>query len=207
MECTWDRESFSGLNGNHNIICLVAIYCKLSLNRTRFQLMDWKAQLSYYFSARTYRATDLATPRAFRANPSLVWEFYHHRREGMAAVEPNPVKRRLFLINSDPKKSLKMLPKSPYQEKTPKTVSNLCLEWNYLFRSSIVFTQDKKDLNFASFPLFHILYFVICTSNSLAWKVLFFSKTKWPTSWMGFPRLERYDAGVWDISLELTILQ
>ena len=126
--------------------------------------MDWKAQLSYYFSARTYRATDLATPRAFRANPSLVWEFYHHRREGMAAVEPNPVKRRLFLINSDPKKSLKMLPKSPYQEKTPKTVSNLCLEWNYLFRSSIVFTQDKKDLNFASFPLFHILYFVICTS-------------------------------------------
>lgn len=39
---------------------------------------------------RTYRATDLATPRAFRANPSLVWEFYHHRREGMAAVEPNP---------------------------------------------------------------------------------------------------------------------
>ena len=30
---------------------------------------------------RKYDATQLATPEAFEANPSLVWEFYSHRRE------------------------------------------------------------------------------------------------------------------------------
>ncbi|CAI5973360.1 unnamed protein product [Closterium sp. NIES-65] len=29
---------------------------------------------------RTYDATELATPQAFAADPSLVWEFYHYRR-------------------------------------------------------------------------------------------------------------------------------
>lgn len=40
---------------------------------------------------RTYKAQDLATPSAFRSNPSLVWEFYHHRREVMASKLPNDV--------------------------------------------------------------------------------------------------------------------
>lgn len=39
---------------------------------------------------RTYQATDLATPQAFRRDPSLVWEFYHYRRELMGAKSPNP---------------------------------------------------------------------------------------------------------------------
>lgn len=30
---------------------------------------------------RRYDATQLATPEAFEAHPSLVWEFYSHRRE------------------------------------------------------------------------------------------------------------------------------
>jgi NAD-dependent deacetylase len=38
---------------------------------------------------RKYRATDLATPQAFRRDPTLVWEFYNWRREIMAACEPN----------------------------------------------------------------------------------------------------------------------
>ncbi|XP_046456725.1 NAD-dependent protein deacylase [Daphnia pulex] len=38
---------------------------------------------------RTYSAQNLATPSAFRSNPSLVWEFYHHRRENMASKSPN----------------------------------------------------------------------------------------------------------------------
>ena len=29
---------------------------------------------------RSLDATNLATPEAFEANPSLVWQFYHHRR-------------------------------------------------------------------------------------------------------------------------------
>src|SRR3954452_7990171 len=32
----------------------------------------------------------LATPEAFADDPALVWEFYHWRRELVAAAEPNP---------------------------------------------------------------------------------------------------------------------
>jgi len=39
---------------------------------------------------RTYKAQDLACPEAFEENPSLVWEFYHYRREVMASKFPNP---------------------------------------------------------------------------------------------------------------------
>lgn len=38
---------------------------------------------------RKWQAQDLASPTAFRSNPSLVWEFYHYRRELMASKEPN----------------------------------------------------------------------------------------------------------------------
>ncbi|XP_023714152.1 NAD-dependent protein deacylase sirtuin-5, mitochondrial isoform X2 [Cryptotermes secundus] len=38
---------------------------------------------------RTYQAQDLATPRAFARDPSLVWEFYHYRRELVLTKEPN----------------------------------------------------------------------------------------------------------------------
>ena len=32
---------------------------------------------------------DLASPSAFAADPSLVWEFYHYRREVMLSKDPN----------------------------------------------------------------------------------------------------------------------
>ncbi|KAJ8727678.1 hypothetical protein PYW07_001797 [Mythimna separata] len=38
---------------------------------------------------RKYQAASLATPGAFRDSPSLVWEFYHYRREVAAKAEPN----------------------------------------------------------------------------------------------------------------------
>jgi NAD-dependent deacetylase len=38
---------------------------------------------------RNHRATDLATPQAFRRNPQLVWEFYDWRRRKIAASQPN----------------------------------------------------------------------------------------------------------------------
>ncbi|XP_072042386.1 NAD-dependent protein deacylase sirtuin-5, mitochondrial-like isoform X2 [Amphiura filiformis] len=38
---------------------------------------------------RRWQAQDLATPKAFAANPSLVWEFYHYRREIMGSKDPN----------------------------------------------------------------------------------------------------------------------
>ena len=38
---------------------------------------------------RKYQAQDLASPHAFQRDPSLVWEFYHYRREVMITKEPN----------------------------------------------------------------------------------------------------------------------
>lgn len=40
---------------------------------------------------RTHSPADLATPTAFRANPALVWEFYHYRREVAFKCQPNNV--------------------------------------------------------------------------------------------------------------------
>src|SRR6187455_3211766 len=37
-----------------------------------------------------YSPEDLATPRAFRRNPRLVWEWYEWRRQLVAAAQPNP---------------------------------------------------------------------------------------------------------------------
>jgi NAD-dependent deacetylase len=37
-----------------------------------------------------FRPEELATEDAFRANPSLVWDWYASRREQVAAVQPNP---------------------------------------------------------------------------------------------------------------------
>ncbi|KAI1792881.1 DHS-like NAD/FAD-binding domain-containing protein [Ganoderma leucocontextum] len=38
---------------------------------------------------RKYDAVGLATPEAFAANPSRVWQFYHYRREKALAAQPN----------------------------------------------------------------------------------------------------------------------
>ncbi|XP_023940792.1 NAD-dependent protein deacylase sirtuin-5, mitochondrial [Bicyclus anynana] len=38
---------------------------------------------------RKYQAASLATPEAFHTSPSLVWEFYHYRREVAAKAQPN----------------------------------------------------------------------------------------------------------------------
>lgn len=42
---------------------------------------------------RRYQASSLATSEAFLTFPSLVWEFYHHRREIAAKAQPNEVRR------------------------------------------------------------------------------------------------------------------
>jgi NAD-dependent deacetylase len=44
---------------------------------------------------RSFRAEDLATPGAFRANPQLVWEWYDWRRSLIAACQPNAAHRTL----------------------------------------------------------------------------------------------------------------
>src|SRR2546425_8979218 len=37
-----------------------------------------------------HRVEDVATPRAFERDPSLVWRFYNLRRANLARVQPNP---------------------------------------------------------------------------------------------------------------------
>jgi NAD-dependent deacetylase len=37
-----------------------------------------------------FNPEDLATPRAFRRNPSLVWQWYDFRRQAVEKVQPNP---------------------------------------------------------------------------------------------------------------------
>lgn len=47
---------------------------------------------------RKYQAQSLATLGAFKSSPSLVWEFYHYRREVAAKAQPNPVLLHTFYI-------------------------------------------------------------------------------------------------------------
>ncbi|KAJ3563391.1 hypothetical protein NP233_g8973 [Leucocoprinus birnbaumii] len=49
-------------------------------------LSTFRGQGGYW---RKFRATSLATPTAFKKNPSRVWQFYHYRRESALRVNPN----------------------------------------------------------------------------------------------------------------------
>ncbi|PPQ77691.1 hypothetical protein CVT25_011126 [Psilocybe cyanescens] len=44
---------------------------------------------------RKYDAVSLATPEGFAESPSLVWQFYHYRREAALRAEPNNAHRAL----------------------------------------------------------------------------------------------------------------
>ncbi|KAJ6500556.1 sirtuin 5 [Mycena sanguinolenta] len=48
---------------------------------------------------RKYDAMSLATPEAFDENPSLVWQFYHYRREKARAAEPNAAHKALAVFS------------------------------------------------------------------------------------------------------------
>ncbi|KAH9853729.1 DHS-like NAD/FAD-binding domain-containing protein [Lenzites betulinus] len=48
---------------------------------------------------RKYDAMSLASPEAFDANPSRVWQFYHYRREKALASQPNPGHRALAMFS------------------------------------------------------------------------------------------------------------
>lgn len=50
---------------------------------------------------RRWQAQDLATPRSFRRNPSLVWEFYNYRREVMRTKLPNKAHEAIAQLEED----------------------------------------------------------------------------------------------------------
>lgn len=45
-----------------------------------------------------FNPEELATPRAFRRNPRLVWEWYEYRRKLVAGAKPNPAHAALALM-------------------------------------------------------------------------------------------------------------
>ncbi|CAH0562203.1 unnamed protein product [Brassicogethes aeneus] len=53
---------------------------------------------------RNYQATSLATPEAFRANPSLVWEFYQYRRNVAFNAQPNNAHKALAILEDECKR-------------------------------------------------------------------------------------------------------
>ncbi|PPQ95501.1 hypothetical protein CVT26_008529 [Gymnopilus dilepis] len=48
---------------------------------------------------RKYDALSLATPEGFAQSPSLVWQFYHYRRETALAAKPNKAHRALSFFS------------------------------------------------------------------------------------------------------------
>ncbi|KAL5527114.1 hypothetical protein ACEPAG_5905 [Sanghuangporus baumii] len=48
---------------------------------------------------RRFDATSLATPGAFKRDPSRVWQFYHYRREKARAASPNAAHRALAQLS------------------------------------------------------------------------------------------------------------
>ncbi|KAL5488325.1 hypothetical protein ACEPAI_6433 [Sanghuangporus weigelae] len=48
---------------------------------------------------RRFDATRLATPEAFKRDPSRVWQFYHYRREKASAASPNAAHRALAQLS------------------------------------------------------------------------------------------------------------
>jgi len=56
---------------------------------------------------RNFNATELATPSAFKSNPSRTWEFYHYRRELVLTKKPNKAHKALVdfenkILSQDP---------------------------------------------------------------------------------------------------------
>ncbi|KIY65426.1 NAD-dependent protein deacylase [Cylindrobasidium torrendii FP15055 ss-10] len=83
-----DMDAFQGvLKSSKNILCVAGAGLSAASGIPTFRGAGglW----------RKHNATSLATPKAFKANPSLVWQFYHYRRESALKAEPNAAHRAL----------------------------------------------------------------------------------------------------------------
>ncbi|UCC11908.1 MAG: NAD-dependent deacylase [candidate division WOR-3 bacterium] len=47
---------------------------------------------------KNYSTTDLATPEAFKNNPTLVWEWYHWRQRIISQAQPNPAHQAIVQL-------------------------------------------------------------------------------------------------------------
>jgi NAD+-dependent protein deacetylase sirtuin 5 len=61
---------------------------------------------------RQHDAMSLATPEAFRADPSKNWQFYHYRREVCLNSEPNSAHHALARVLFDEQETKRVFPKA-----------------------------------------------------------------------------------------------
>jgi len=72
-------------------------------------------------------AMKLASPQAFDETPSLVWQFYHYRREMARAAAPNPAHRAIALLSSSPDELKRAAPSALTFQLVTQNVDNLSI--------------------------------------------------------------------------------
>ena len=77
--------NFPSFMFKHSIFVLPITFLSQPVHRYKYIPNRFKLQ----FQWKHVKATSLASPQAFRTNPSLVWEFYHYRRCAVEKCEPN----------------------------------------------------------------------------------------------------------------------
>ena len=99
---------------------------------------------------RTFSAQSLASLKAFKKNPSLVWEFYHHRREVAATKLPNPAHVAIAEFEKEMKKKGKNVTVATQNidELHQKAGSENLLEMHgSLFKTRCTSCQEVKENN------------------------------------------------------------
>ncbi|KAJ7063509.1 DHS-like NAD/FAD-binding domain-containing protein [Mycena amicta] len=114
---------------------------------------------------RKYDAMSLATPEAFDENPSLVWQFYHYRREKASQAEPNAAHIALAKF-SIPAIRSNTAPGSSFAIITQNVDGLSVKAMDHVFKE---YKKDNKDANASkNSPLLEMhgrLFDVKCTSN------------------------------------------
>ncbi|KAJ7739637.1 DHS-like NAD/FAD-binding domain-containing protein [Mycena maculata] len=114
---------------------------------------------------RKYDAMSLATPEAFEENPSLVWQFYHYRREAARKALPNPAHMALAEL-SLPWRRKVVAPNSEFSIIT-QNVDGLSVRALAMTLEDSKGNSNSSTVNTA--PLIEMhgrLFDVLCTSKS-----------------------------------------
>ncbi|CAK5279338.1 unnamed protein product [Mycena citricolor] len=111
---------------------------------------------------RKYDAMSLATPEAFEDNSSLVWQFYHYRREVATKSEPNAAHLALSVFSIPSKRQI-VAPDASFAIIT-QNVDGLSVKANDKVLKELGYTKDPPDLA----PLLEMhgrIFDVRCTSE------------------------------------------
>ncbi|PPQ74732.1 hypothetical protein CVT24_003860 [Panaeolus cyanescens] len=108
---------------------------------------------------RKYDAISLATPEAFQENPSIVWQFYHYRREVARRANPNDAHRTLSALSLDSIRH-QIAPESKFTLIT-QNVDGLSIRSNEQFAQAMGVVDPKFDI----YEMHGTLFDVLCTNK------------------------------------------